>query len=130
MYRATTRDVTVTVEPAFSPDRSSPDENAYFWTYTILIENGGSDTVQLIGRHWHIIDALGKSFEVKGPGVVGEQPVLAPGDSFRYTSGVPLGTPSGMMSGTYEMRTGDGEMFLAEVPAFSLDSPHGRASIN
>lgn len=130
MYRATTRGVVVTVEPAFSSERSSPEEGAYFWTYTIQIENAGSETVQLVNRHWQIVDALGKSFEVRGPGVVGEQPVLAPGDSFRYTSGVPLATPSGIMSGTYEMRTGEGKMFLAEVPAFSLDSPHGRASIN
>jgi ApaG protein len=130
MYRATTRGVAVTVEPAYSPERSSPEEGAYFWTYTILIENQGSDTVQLVNRHWQIVDALGKRFEVKGPGVVGEQPVLAPGDSFRYTSGVPLDTPSGMMSGTYGMRTQNGKTFLAEVPAFSLDSPHGRVSIN
>lgn len=130
MYRATTRGVVVTVEPAYSPERSAPESGAYFWTYTIVIRNEGSDTVQLVNRHWEIVDALGKQFEVRGPGVVGEQPVLASGESFRYTSGVPLATPSGMMSGSYEMRGPGGEMFEVEIPAFSLDSPHGRPSLN
>ncbi len=130
MYRAVTRGLAVTVEPEYSPERSAPDEGSYFWTYTILIENDGEETLQLVNRHWEIIDARGKTFEVRGAGVVGEQPVLAPGNSFRYTSGVPLGTSSGMMSGTYEMRAEGGESFLAQIPAFSLDSPHGRQSIN
>lgn len=130
MYRAVTRGVSVTVEPAYSAERSSPESGAYFWTYTILIANEGEETVQLVARHWTIVDALGKDFEVKGAGVVGEQPILAPGDSFRYTSGVPLATPSGFMSGSYEMHTEDGDVFEAEVPAFSLDSPHGKPTIN
>jgi len=130
MYRATTRGIEVTVEPAFSEERSALDAGAYFWTYTIQIVNNGPDRVQLINRQWRIIDAQGKTFEVEGPGVVGEQPVLDPGDSFRYTSGVPLGTPSGMMTGTYEMRTGTGEMIVVEVPAFSLDSPGVTPTIN
>jgi ApaG protein len=130
MYRATTHGILVTVEPAYSPERSAPEKEAYFWTYTILIQNDGGDTVQLVNRHWHIVDAEGKQFEVKGPGVVGEQPVLAPGETFRYTSGVPLATSSGMMSGSYEMRSEAGEMFDVEIPAFSLDSPHGRRSMN
>lgn len=130
MYRATTRGVVVTVEPAFDHERSAPDSDAYFWTYTILIRNAGGETVQLVERQWDIVDAHGKRFEVKGPGVVGEQPILAPGESFRYTSGVPLATPSGMMSGSYRMRGEGGEMFDVEIPAFSLDSPHGRRSIN
>lgn len=130
MYRATTRGIEVTVKPAFSEDRSALDAGAYFWTYTIEIVNRGTETVQLINRQWRIVDAVGKTFEVEGPGVVGEQPVLDPGDSFSYTSGVPLATPSGMMSGTYEMRTDAGERFVAEVPAFSLDVPDVRPTIN
>lgn len=130
MYRATTRGIEVTVEPEFSDDRSSPESGAYFWTYTIEIANTGAGTVKLLNRHWRIVDALGKTFEVRGPGVVGEQPVLDPGESFRYTSGVPLATPSGMMSGTYEMATDTGERFHAEVPAFSLDSPYVKPTIN
>ena len=130
MYRATTRGIEVTVEPAFSEERSALDSGAYFWTYTIEIVNRSAETVQLINRQWRIVDALGKTFEVEGPGVVGEQPVLDPGESFRYTSGVPLATPSGMMSGSYEMRTGSGELFEAEVPAFSLDVPDATPTIN
>jgi len=130
MYQATTRGIEVTVEPAFSEERSALEAGAYFWIYTIEIMNNGPDTVQLVNRHWRIIDAQGKIFEVEGPGVVGEQPVLDPGDSFSYTSGVPLGTSSGMMSGNYEMRTTAGEVFLAEVPAFSLDSPGVTQTIN
>jgi ApaG protein len=130
MYRATTRDIEVTVEPEFSAERSALEKGAYFWLYTIEIVNTGRETVQLLNRHWRIVDAAGKTFEVRGPGVVGEQPVLEPGDSFRYTSGVPLATSSGMMSGTYEMRTEAGESFIAEVPAFSLDSPLDRQTIN
>ena len=130
MYRAMTRGIEVTVEPAFSEERSALEAGAYFWTYTIEIVNKGPETVQLLNRHWRIVDALGKTFEVQGPGVVGEQPVLDPGESFRYTSGVPLGTTSGMMSGTYEMRTESGVLFLAEVPAFSLDTPDAIPTIN
>ncbi|TCT13209.1 ApaG protein [Tepidamorphus gemmatus] len=130
MYRAETRGVVVTVEPAFSEDRSSPDAGAYFWTYTIEIANTGAETVQLINRRWLIVDASGKTFEVRGPGVVGEQPVLGPGEAFRYTSGVPLATPSGMMSGSYEMATASGERFHAAIPAFSLDSPYVKPTIN
>jgi ApaG protein len=130
MYRAITRGIEITVEPAFSAERSALEAGAFFWTYTIEIVNQGEETVQLLNRHWRIVDALGKVFEVKGPGVVGEQPVLDPGESFRYTSGVPLATPSGMMSGTYEMSTEAGEHFLVDVPAFSLDSPNVRPTIN
>jgi ApaG protein len=130
MYRATTRGIEVTVEPAFSAERSALDAGAYFWTYTIEIVNRGPQRVQLLNRQWRIVDALGKTFEVEGPGVVGEQPVLDPGDSFSYTSGVPLATPSGMMSGSYEMRTSSGESFEVEVPAFSLDVPDVTPTIN
>jgi ApaG protein len=130
MYRATTRNIQVTVRPQFLDDRSSPADNHYFWAYTIEIANEGEETVQLISRHWRITDAFGRLQEVRGPGVVGEQPVLGPGQSFRYTSGVPLPTPSGFMLGSYNMVTAAGESFDIEIPAFSLDSPSMERTIN
>ncbi len=123
MYRATTNGIQVTVTPKYLADRSSADDNRYFWAYTIEIVNKSGGTVQLKSRHWKITDARGKLEEVRGPGVVGEQPILKPGDRFEYTSGVPLTTPTGMMVGTYHMVTDGGEQFDVEVPAFSLDSP-------
>ncbi len=123
MYSKTTRDITVTVVPAFLSEQSDPDEQHYVWAYTIQLENGGGETVQLINRYWRITDAAGGVQEVRGPGVVGEQPVLKPEDAYQYTSGAILRTPSGIMSGHYEMESEDGERFLIEIPAFSLDSP-------
>jgi ApaG protein len=130
MYRAVTRNIEVTVTPSFVPDRSSPSDNQFFWAYTIDIANRGAETVQLKTRHWRITDANGRLQEVKGDGVVGEQPLLKPGASFEYTSGVPLTTPSGFMAGSYGMITDGGERFDIEVPAFSLDCSFGRGSIN
>jgi ApaG protein len=130
MYRAVTRDIEVTVSPRFLPDRSSVEKSYYFWAYTIEISNRGQTSVQLKTRHWRITDALGRMQEVRGPGVVGEEPVLEPGASFEYTSGVPLPTPSGFMAGTYGMVTPDGEHFDIEIPAFSLDSPEPRRVLN
>lgn len=130
MYRATTREIEVKVTPEFVPDRSSAAEGYFFWAYTIEIANRGSETVQLKTRHWRITDALGRIQEVNGPGVVGEEPVLRPGENFEYTSGVPLGTPSGIMVGRYGMMTAQGEPFEIEIPAFSLDLPEGRRSVN
>lgn len=124
MYTATTRGIRVTVKPVYLEDQSSPSDEHYVWAYQIKIENVGRERVQLINRHWRITDANGHVEEVQGPGVVGEQPVLEPGESFEYTSGTPLGTPSGIMAGSYEMETGGGERFEVEVPAFSLDSPY------
>ena len=124
MYRATTRNVQVTVTPEYSSDRSSPGEDEYFWAYTIEILNLGEEAVQLISRHWKITDANGRTEEVKGAGVVGKQPTLKQGERFEYTSGVPLRTSSGLMTGTYQMVTDLGEQFDAEVPAFSLDAPN------
>ena len=126
MYRAVTRDIRVTVTPQYLADRSSAEDERFFWAYTIEIVNLGQDTVQLRARHWKITDAHGNLQEVKGPGVVGEQPVLKPGERFEYTSGVPLTTPTGLMAGTYQMVTEGGENFDVEIPAFSLDSPHGK----
>jgi ApaG protein len=130
MYRAVTRKIEVTVTPRFLTERSSPKDNYYFWSYTIDIANHGSETVQLKTRHWRITDALGRLQEVKGPGVVGEEPVLTPGESFEYTSGVPLPTPSGFMAGSYGMITATGDPFEIEIPAFSLDAASGGRTIN
>jgi ApaG protein len=129
-YSQTTRELTVTVEPTFLEEQSSPAENQFVWAYRVRIENHGSQTVQLLRRHWRITDALGRVHEVKGPGVVGEQPVLRPGDSYEYTSGTPLSTPSGIMSGSYQMESDEGEHFDIIIPAFSLDSPHQPRRIN
>jgi len=124
MFSEITRSIRVTVKPVYLDDQSSPDEGHYVWAYHVRIENEGGDVVQLLNRHWRITDAHGKTQEVRGPGVIGEQPVLAPGQSFEYTSGTPLPTPSGFMVGTYEMVTRTGERFEVRIPMFSLDSPH------
>lgn len=130
MYQATTHAIQVTVTPAYQEEQSSPGENRYVWAYHIRIENHGKETVQLLNRYWHITDSLGHVEEVRGPGVVGEQPVLQPGESYEYTSGCPLSTPSGIMLGRYEMQSSDGNQFEVEVPAFSLDSPHQPVHLN
>ncbi len=130
MYRAVTRNIEVVVTPRFVADRSSPENNYFFWAYTISITNKGAETVQLKTRHWRITDAHGRRQEVRGAGVVGEEPTLKAGESFEYTSGVPLQTPSGFMAGTYGMVTVGGEHFEIEVPAFSLDSGDGKRTIN
>jgi ApaG protein len=130
MYRAVTRSIEVTVTPRFMPERSSPENGHFFWSYTIEISNLGEETVQLKSRYWHITDAHGRVQEVRGAGVVGEQPTLAPGESFEYTSGVPLPTPSGFMVGSYGMVTADGAAFDIDIPAFSLDAAAGGRTIN
>lgn len=130
MYRAVTRKIEVTVTPRFMSERSSPGNGYFFWAYTIDIANLGEETVQLKTRHWRITDALGRLQEVKGAGVVGEEPLLKPGASFKYTSGVPLPTPSGLMTGTYGMVTEAGEHFDIEIPLFSLDSSYAERTIN
>jgi ApaG protein len=130
MYRAITRNIEVTVEPKFSSDRSSPDESYFFWDYTITIANQGSEMVQLKTRHWIITDSAGRRQEVRGDGVVGEQPQIAPGERFEYSSGVPLTTASGFMTGKYGMRRENGEAFDIDIPLFSLDQPDSPRSIN
>lgn len=117
MYTAVTNDIQVTVMPEYMPDRSDPDQGQYFWAYTIEIVNRGARMVQLIARHWLITDGNGHLEEVQGLGVVGEQPVLQPGESFRYTSGCPLGTSHGIMAGTYRMADEAGDSFEVEIPA-------------
>jgi ApaG protein len=130
MYEKITRNISVSVQPFYLEEQSEPDEDRFVWAYRVNIENRGTDTVQLLRRHWRITDKLGRLQEVRGPGVVGEQPVLKPGESFEYTSGCPLTTPSGIMAGSYQMTTLGGEPFDIEIPAFSLDSPHDTATLN
>jgi ApaG protein len=130
MYSETTRSIRITVRPFFLEDQSSPEESHFVWAYHVRIENQGPETVQLRHRHWRITDSLGRMQEVRGAGVVGEQPILRPGEAFEYTSGTPLTTPSGIMVGTYQMETEEGERFDVRVPAFSLDSPHQSVRLN
>ena len=130
MYQATTHGIRVTVEPQFLADRSSPEQNRYFWAYTVEISNLGKTRVQLRTRHWRITDARGHVEVVNGPGVVGEEPVLKPGAAFTYTSGCPLTTASGIMAGSYQMEGAGGERFNVEIPAFSLDSPYEAKQLN
>lgn len=130
MYEAITENIRVTVEPQFLENQTRPEEGKFVWAYTVTVENLGAETVTLLTRHWIITDARGKRQDVRGDGVVGEKPVLAPGQSFRYTSGCPLSTPSGVMVGSYGMITGSGRAFDIAIPAFSLDSPHDQHSVN
>ena len=124
MYNQTTCGIRVQVEPTYLDEQSSPEEDYYVWAYQVTIENLGTETVQLINRYWQITDADGRVQEVRGPGVVGEQPVLHPGEAYEYTSGCPLTSPSGVMVGSYEMTTSRGQTLEVAIPAFSLDSPH------
>jgi ApaG protein len=133
MYEAITRNIRVVAEPFFVDSESRPDEHHYFWAYRIELENQGDDPVQLISRYWQITDARGNVEEVRGPGVVGDQPVIAPGERFSYESGCPLSTPSGIMRGHYNFRfaeDGEDEKFMVAIPAFSLDSEYEHSSVN
>jgi ApaG protein len=123
MYTKTTRMIKVTVAPSYLEEQSAPDDHHYVWAYQITLENLGNETVQLMNRYWHITDASGTIQEVRGAGVIGEQPILNPLDIYQYTSGAALRTPSGIMTGTYEMETDSGERFIIDIPTFSLDSP-------
>jgi ApaG protein len=130
MYRAVTHDIAVSVEPVYLDGQSEPDAGRYVWAYHILIENSSNRTVQLQSRYWRIVDENGRIEEVRGPGVVGEQPILGPGDSYSYSSGCPLTTPSGTMVGRYQMRDDKGQDFEIDIPAFSLDLPGGKRVLN
>ena len=122
-YAATTRDVTVRVAVSYLPEQSEPGRGRWFWAYHIRLENEGTETVQLLTRHWVITDGRGARHSVEGEGVVGEQPVIEPGASFDYVSGCPLATPSGAMQGSYQMVREDGAVFAVEIPRFSLFAP-------
>ncbi|MFN4009472.1 Co2+/Mg2+ efflux protein ApaG [Pannonibacter sp.] len=130
MYRATTQGIQITVEPMYLEEQSEPKNGRFVWAYTIEIRNLSATPVQLRRRHWIITDAMGRVEEVEGAGVIGEQPVILPGEAFEYTSGCPLPTPSGIMEGSYSMELPDGRMFSAEIPAFSLDTPSMRRILN
>ena len=130
MYSTTTHSIEVTVKPFYLEDQSSPREGHFVWAYWVRIENQGLEPVCLRNRYWKITDSLGRMQEVRGPGVVGEQPRLGPGEVFEYTSGTPLSTASGIMVGSYEMEDARGTMFDVKIPAFSLDSPYEGAKIN
>ncbi|MGA2048703.1 MAG: Co2+/Mg2+ efflux protein ApaG [Terracidiphilus sp.] len=127
---AITRGIAVSVEPAYLEAKSSPGNSQYFWAYRVIIENQGRETVRLLSRHWTITNERGEMTEVRGPGVVGEQPLVKPGESFAYTSGAPLNTPSGLMGGTYQMENEGGERFDIEIPTFSLDRPNQSVVLN
>ena len=129
-YSEVTRSIRVSVDPFYLDDQSEPDDFHYVWAYHVRIENMGGETVQLLRRHLHITDSQGRSEEVRGEGVIGEQPILEPGESFEYTSGAPLSTPSGFMTGSYQMVTEDGDRFSVSIPPFSLDSPHDLGIVN
>ena len=122
MYTSITNNIRVTVQPVYLEEQSTADDGYYVWAYTIDVENSTEQTVQLLNRYWHITDGDGQVEEVKGEGVVGEQPILKPGEAFQYTSGASLRTSSGIMQGHYEMVDEDNEHFNIQIPAFSLDS--------
>ena len=130
MYSAVTREIRVDVKPIYLEEQSEPADGQFVWAYRVQIGNEGTETVQLLSRYWHITDGLGRIQEVRGAGVVGEQPILNPGETYEYTSGTPLPTPSGIMRGTYEMKTPAGDRFDIEIPAFSLDSPYQPQKLN
>ena len=121
---AVTNNVRVEVESQYAPERSQPLQNEWFFHYTVRITNEGDETIQLLSRHWIITDATGQMQEVRGPGVVGEQPVLGPGEAFQYKSGCPLKTSTGVMRGTYQMVTESGDHFDVEIAPFALHEPY------
>ena len=130
LYETITHGIRVRVWPEYQADQSSPEEGYYFWSYAIEIANEGKVPVQLKTRFWRITDSVGRTEEVRGPGVVGQTPLIDPGQSFTYTSGCPLSTPSGIMVGSYQMSGDGGRLFDVAVPPFSLDSPFTVKSVN
>ncbi|HEY2068870.1 MAG TPA: Co2+/Mg2+ efflux protein ApaG [Rhizomicrobium sp.] len=130
IYESITRGIRVAVKPFFLDDQSDPEEGRFLWSYEVTIENNGRETVQLLSRNWRITDAHGHVQDVRGPGVVGAQPILEPGQLFTYTSGCPLPTPSGAMGGHYDMRGAAGDGFTVEIPLFLLESPFERRQIH
>ncbi|MEI8295928.1 MAG: Co2+/Mg2+ efflux protein ApaG [Alphaproteobacteria bacterium] len=129
-YSKTTNGINITVYPSYLDEQSSPANNHFLWAYHVCIENKGRQTIQLRSRHWRVIDSLGRTQDIHGGGVVGEQPIIDPGDTFEYTSGTPLVTPSGVMVGSYHMELETGEILIVPVPTFSLDSPHQNIVLN
>lgn len=130
MYSETTGSIRVSVEPFYHDEQSKPAEHRWVFGYRVTIANEGSETVQLLRRYWRIIDGRGIVREVRGDGVVGEQPRLGPGEQFQYVSGAPLPTPTGIMVGSYGMVDDHGRNFEVGIPAFSLDAPGGPKAVN
>ncbi len=130
MYSKKTKKINITVNPYYLDDQSEPEDQHFVWAYQVTIDNQSNEKVQLKNRYWKIIDSNGSEQEVRGEGVVGEQPILNPGEKFEYTSGTPLSTPSGFMGGYYEMETTEGKTFEAIIPFFSLDSPFIQSNLN
>lgn len=130
MYAETTHQILVSVHPVFLEEQSDPEAGRYLWAYHIRIENQGQAAVQLLTRYWKITDANGRVQEVRGDGVVGEQPVIEPGGAYEYSSGCPLDTPSGFMVGSYDLETENKERITVGIPLFSLDSPHAARQIH
>lgn len=130
MYSKTTHGVKVTAIPEYLKKDSAPEEGKFLWLYTITIENFNPHSIQLLRRKWLITDEIGTSFIIEGEGVIGEQPVIKPGEGYKYLSGTPLSTPSGMMMGTYFLVDDKGEPFEVDIPPFSLDSPHHTKMLN
>lgn len=131
-YSKTSEMVKITIFPIYLESQSNPDENQYIWAYHVRIENNRQHPIQLKKRYWNIVDSLGRIIEVSGVGVIGKEPVINPGETYEYTSGTPLSTPSGVMSGVYTMIEPDQEedSFDVTIPTFSLDSPHQQMTIN
>ena len=130
MYSKKTKKINITVNPYFLDDQSEPEDQHFVWAYQVTIDNQSNEKIQLKNRCWKIIDSNGSEQVVRGEGVVGEQPILNPGEKFEYTSGTPLSTPSGFMGGYYEMETNKGKKFDAIIPQFSLDSPFIKNNLN
>ena len=130
MYRAQTDHILVQVIPEFMESESRPDDGHYFWAYRVTIANESNEAVRLMSRYWRIVDARGRIEEVVGNGVVGVQPLIPPGETYQYTSGCPLGTPHGIMSGHYSMQRSNGDWLTIEIPAFSLDLPGAGHTLN
>ena len=130
MYSKTTNNISISVEPYYLEEQSEPKDHHFVWAYQITINNLGKEAVQLKKRYWEITESNGTKKEVSGSGVIGEQPIINPGEKYEYTSGTPLTTSSGFMEGYYEMETKNGNKFSALVPLFSLDSPHTSNQIN
>ncbi len=129
-YSATTDGIEVSVEPFYMDDESSPENGEFIWAYMVEIHNGGTEPVQLKSRYWQITDAMGRSEEVRGEGVVGEQPVIEPGETYEYSSHCQLPTDSGIMAGSYSMERPAGDLLEVAIPAFSLDLPDAIHSLN
>ncbi|NDD31717.1 MAG: Co2+/Mg2+ efflux protein ApaG [Proteobacteria bacterium] len=130
VYRSLTHDIAVEAEAFFLEDRSMPEDGVFLWAYRMRIVNQGTQNVRLMARYWRIIDAAGRLHEVRGTGVIGEQPTIAPGGNFSYVSSTPLPTPSGTMEGVYSMETDAGQRIEIDIPAFALESPYERHPVH